>query len=147
MKLSTFSKSSQSETLFILKEKIMTSRALVMVVLIGLSGCVSISGSEPVRLSATDIFRVEEVVKTKLRDPGSAQFSKVSAQKRVFSDGRTDTVICGLVNSKNGFGGYAGATAFSVFRDKAGKLSLGAIDESNQLGLALDGHCQTFSLL
>jgi hypothetical protein len=103
--------------------------------------------TEPARISASDVSRVQDLVKSKLRDPGSATFSNISAQNRILSDGKTQTIICGLVNSKNGFGGYAGASAFSVFQDKEGKLSLGAIDESSQLGLALDGHCQTFALL
>lgn len=124
----------------------MRTRLVLIAVLVGSTGCVSIASTEAAKISASDVSRVQEIVKSKLRDPESARFSNISAQNRLYSDGSTQTVICGLVNSKNGFGGYAGATAFSVFQDKEGKLSLGVIDESSELGLALDGHCQTFAL-
>jgi hypothetical protein len=124
----------------------MRIRLVIIAALLGMTGCVSIASTEPTRISASEVSRVQDIVKSRLRDPGSATFSNISAQNRVLTDGKTQTIICGLVNSKNGFGGYAGATAFSVFKDIEGKLSLGTIDESNQLGVALDGHCQTFAL-
>lgn len=47
------------------------------------------------------------LIKAKLRDPDSAQFSNIR-----ISDKGTATVVCGNVNSNNGFGGKAGAQRF-----------------------------------
>lgn len=48
-------------------------------------------------------YDYETAVKSELRDPGSAEFSDVTV------NGQS---ACGFVNSKNGFGGYAGAQPF-----------------------------------
>lgn len=52
----------------------------------------------------------ESAVKLKLRDPQSAQFSDVTVNVES---------ACGFVNSKNGFGGYAGRQPFVVVGDTA----------------------------
>lgn len=46
-----------------------------------------------------------EAVRSKLRDPDTAKFEGVVA---------TPNGVCGRVNAKNGYGGYAGAIPFSV---------------------------------
>jgi hypothetical protein len=53
------------------------------------------------------IGKSQKGIKTKLRDPDSAQFRDV----RFYSGGPTP-VVCGEVNSKNGFGGYGGFQRF-----------------------------------
>jgi hypothetical protein len=52
------------------------------------------------------IGKAQELIKATLTDPGSAQFTEVAVSK-----GNTG-VVCGLVNSKNKFGGYAGPKRF-----------------------------------
>lgn len=47
-----------------------------------------------------------------LRDPDSAQFSD-----SVVRDGKGPRVVCGYVNSRNGFGGYTGNTMWIVVED------------------------------
>lgn len=77
-----------------------------------------------------------------LRDPGSAIFSAEFTRKTVVpainlrlllltSDERTD-IVCGTVNSKNGFGGYAGQSVFAyrvarkdIFVDEGGSYRPG----------------------
>lgn len=51
-------------------------------------------------------------VTAKLKDPDSAKFG--SFRRKVFTnaDGQRADIVCGVVNSKNSFGGYAGATLF-----------------------------------
>lgn len=49
-----------------------------------------------------------------LRDPGSAQFRNI----RVVQDLLGNNVVCGEINSKNGFGGYGGFVPF-VFNSRA----------------------------
>jgi hypothetical protein len=48
-----------------------------------------------------------------LRDPASALFSGVRPGRDA-----ADATICGLVNAKNGFGGYAGARRFIASQGK-----------------------------
>ena len=60
---------------------------------------------------------VEHFVKEHLRDPESAQFSNVHGANLPTVPGtiiKNWSIICGDVNSKNGFGGYAGAEGFVV---------------------------------
>lgn len=59
-------------------------------------------------------FDYETPVKSELRDPGSAQFSGVAVEGQV---------ACGFVNSKNGYGGYAGKVPFVVVNDRATIIS------------------------
>jgi len=64
---------------------------------------------ENAKVNAT-LFAMD-AVKRKLRDPSSAEFRNVNTyepEQRVL-------VVCGLVNAKNGFGGYAGYEAFVWF--------------------------------
>lgn len=49
----------------------------------------------------------KEVVRGKLKDPGSAEFSQVSVARYMGVP-----VVCGRVNARNGFGGYGGRMHF-----------------------------------
>ncbi len=51
----------------------------------------------------------ETVVKERLRDPGSAEFSDL---KVYWAEGGKSATVCGYVNSRNGFGGMSGQRAF-----------------------------------
>jgi hypothetical protein len=53
--------------------------------------------------SKTDLARAHAAVGRVLRDPGSAKFS---------GEVREPGFVCGQVNSRNGYGGYAGATLY-----------------------------------
>jgi len=58
--------------------------------------------------AASDVItRAQTSILETLRDPGSAQFSDMVALK----NGR-DTMVCGFVNAKNGYGGYTGRKRF-----------------------------------
>jgi len=63
----------------------------------------------------------------KLKDPGSAQFSGFSTER---SPALGD-MICGMVNAKNGYGGYAGARGFIYYpaRSKAVMIMSGDTDD------------------
>lgn len=51
----------------------------------------------------------KELIKPRLRDPSSATFSNITFQQATSSRG---IIICGHVNSKNGFGGMTGPQRF-----------------------------------
>ena len=53
----------------------------------------------------------QTAVRNRLRDPNSAQFSDVYFTRAQLG-GRRITVVCGRVNSRNGFGGYSGTQRF-----------------------------------
>lgn len=67
--------------------------------------------------------------------PDSAQFKAL----RAGTDKDGATVVCGAVNARNGFGGYAGPSAFHV-RIVNGVASPPTIDASGEPGLAF-GWC------
>lgn len=73
----------------------------VMVIMIAASGASAATNE------VSWMARGQDAVKLKLRDPDSAQFRNVKM------GGRADLpLVCGEVNSKNGFGGYTGFQRF-----------------------------------
>ena len=56
------------------------------------------------------LITAEQVLRTHLKDPGSADIRSISA--RADSLGRT--AVCGGVNAKNSYGGYTGMKGFVV---------------------------------
>ena len=63
-----------------------------------------------------------EMVRSSLKDPTSAQFSKVTV-----SD--IGIFVCGYVNAKNSFGGYVGPTRFAVVVGQGKVLFEGTADK------------------
>lgn len=59
---------------------------------------------------AAQIAPTRERLLRELRDPGSAQFRNVQVLQA--NQGNRGYTFCGEVNSKNGFGGYAGFKRF-----------------------------------
>lgn len=58
------------------------------------------------------IVKSHDAIKARLRDPGSADF-----RNSRFYSGGSAPVVCGEVNSKNGFGGYSGFQRFIAAGD------------------------------
>jgi hypothetical protein len=56
---------------------------------------------------AQEIGQAEYAVRQTLRDPSSARFENVAVVRNAGS-----VAVCGAVNARNGFGGYAGAARF-----------------------------------
>lgn len=107
----------------------MTSTKLErMVIFVGISllcaGCAPATPLPPVALAEDADAAVQSAIRARLRDPESAKFSRMRAGTDA-KDGAT--VVCGMVNSKNGFGGYAGPAPFQV-RAKGGSYQIDAID-------------------
>lgn len=53
-------------------------------------------------------------VRSRLRDPDSAQFGEMNLYTDRKLNGRPISTVCGSVNAKNGFGRYTGAKSFIV---------------------------------
>lgn len=90
-------------------------RAIIVLAL--LAGC-----------SGQEAFDYETPVKRELRDPASAQFSDVTTNVES---------ACGFVNSKNGFGGFAGKAAFVVVGRDASTASVAIISNPTEDDVAL----------
>jgi len=62
---------------------------------------------------------VENSVKSELKDPESARFKSLPIPDGAKGEFKTENIsaitYCGLVNSKNSFGGYSGDVPYSVF--------------------------------
>jgi hypothetical protein len=65
-------------------------------------------GSAPMTALAAEMV-AEELVKPRLRDPDSAVFTDITFKQGTASKG---PIICGHVNSRNGFGGMTGPQRF-----------------------------------
>ena len=95
---------------------------------------------------------VHQGVRNALKDPDSAIFGRIIAG--ALDNSHTSLVVCGWVNAKNSFGGYAGRTPFvgtveGVFTETAFTLSdIGDTDTEalavlilcNHYGLSLDSY-------
>lgn len=63
----------------------------------------------PYRLNSIEIAAVKKRVKENLKDPNSAVFEIMLGSK---IDSTDSIFVCGVVNAKNSFGGYAGRTPY-----------------------------------
>lgn len=89
-------------------------RLAYLMAIVGLAGCARSEGnSESAPTMADERFGyaafTQKVVQDHLKDPESAQFAQVIA----YRSGKKLT-ICGLVNARNGFGGYGGPKPFII---------------------------------
>jgi hypothetical protein len=62
----------------------------------------------PTVLTDSQLRSIHQAVREKLKDPESARFGRIVAGK----DTKDIISVCGLVNARNGFGGYTGETPF-----------------------------------
>lgn len=51
-------------------------------------------------------WQIEELIRSRLRDPDSAQFGRMYVAR--------DGFVCGFVNAKNSFGGYVGDRLYTT---------------------------------
>ncbi|MBP1179967.1 hypothetical protein [Methylobacterium sp. PvR107] len=65
--------------------------------------------AQPTKLTPKQIEAVKKGVRQSLRDPDSARFDRPFIAAR---DSAGILKVCGFVNAKNTYGGYAGDTAF-----------------------------------
>jgi len=97
-----------------------------------------VAANEEAAFEQRAIDKAQQIVRSSLKDPSSAQFEDV----RFYAN---TSGVCGKVNAKNSFGGYVGASPFFV--DAAGKAMLmprvsatGSADEYLELKMFLDAH-------
>lgn len=104
---------------------------------LALCGCGSLPSSQPEIAAAPllpasemrDLTQAEKAILAKgfaagLKDPGSAQFQWAKIQKGLPTDGTID--YCAVVNAKNSYGGYIGATPFmGTIQVTNGKIAAG----------------------
>ena len=110
---------------------------LAAILAAGASGCITTPQAEALKyprrpLSATERSIVSDAVKSGLKDPDSAHFQWFTA---IIRNG-SSFPYCGLVNSKNSYGGYPGFAPFvsNINLDEDGnvlKASLAGIANVN----------------
>lgn len=71
----------------------------------------------------------QAAVKAQLRDPASAIFDQGQPALLFPEQG----LACGQVNSKNGFGGYAGAEMYAYARNEGAQLASGDLEAFGRL--------------
>src|SRR4051794_25223763 len=96
--------------------KMETLRTFTVGILMPLAIAGRVSAKRPVQqvqlttLSATQVSSLQARVKDRLKDPDSARFGDIAAGKAA-----DDSIhVCGLVNSKNSFGGYTGMAPYTA---------------------------------
>lgn len=106
-----------------------------MRVLASLSAVVLLAGCEvkevqvqPVAPSGAMIAKLKSTIDSGLRDPSSAQYRGFVA----YAIGEGDTLLCGELNAKNGFGGYVGFNTISAVFDANGTLETYRVDSSGE---------------
>lgn len=83
--------------------------------------------AQKVRPSPTMIEAAKTAIEDDLRDPASARYRNLSA----YNIGAGETLLCGEVNAKNGFGGYAGFGVFEATFNSAGQMENLVVDALN----------------
>ncbi len=85
---------------------------LPLLALAGLAACAPgiDTAAVPATLGPQDMAFVEAAVTDTMRDPASAQFRRWAG----YALANGDSVACGEVNGRNGFGGYVGFAPFYV---------------------------------
>lgn len=103
----------------------MDTRILLCLALaLGAAGCGSGTPSEMTEEYALPV--AEELIKPLLRDPDSAVFSGIIFHAETAT---TSAIVCGYVNSKNGFGGMTGPQRFItggtiILEEQVGKANM-----------------------
>ncbi|WP_219810289.1 hypothetical protein [Halomonas caseinilytica] len=72
---------------------------------------------ETYSLTPEEVNVAKEKVKSQLKDPESARFGDKIYGTREVGNASGENAVCGTVNAKNGFGGYAGEVRFAIFND------------------------------
>lgn len=110
-----------------------------MRVLASLSAVVLLAGCEvtevqvrPVAPSGAMIAKLKSTMDSGLRDPSSAQYRGFVA----YAIGEGDTLLCGELNAKNGFGGYGGFKAISGVFDSSGSIETYHFDDAGRWPVA-----------
>jgi hypothetical protein len=73
----------------------------------------------PITLTDAQISMVKEAVADRLRDPESARFGRIKASG---NPSASTIFVCGIVNAKNGYGGYAGRSPFATLINDGNKI-------------------------
>lgn len=73
----------------------------------------TITHVERIPLSNAEIAKIKQATSYRLKDPDSAKFRGIRKVRNTYSDGSVVTLVCGQVNGKNSFGGYAGFNTFT----------------------------------
>ncbi len=105
-----------------------------------LSGCVSapqIDAVSPRQLTPSELQAVQTTIKSKLKDPGSAQFGVIKAG----TDRSGKTFVCGQVNAKNSFGGFTGMVPFGGDFASNGTFLSGGIGGTPEISTAIYQVC------
>ncbi|QOL80441.1 hypothetical protein [Pseudooceanicola spongiae] len=86
-------------------------RKIIFLALLAGSVSSAVAAERLHELSVEEQDRLESSVRSSLKDPESAKFSRITAIK-----GEAELITaCGQVNAKNSLGGYAGDMPFAVF--------------------------------
>lgn len=90
-------------------------RAFAVIVCMWLGACANASQVHlplllQTKMAPSQIEAVKTGVRSSLKDPDSAKFGDMVAGREQLTS--KDLMVCGYVNSKNGFGGYTGQEIF-----------------------------------
>lgn len=84
----------------------------------------AIKSEAPAAIDASLKLKTEEAVRSRLKDPRSAEFADIRVHRYVNLKGNSDWAICGMVNAKNSFGGYTGMTPFVYLPDAPASIQV-----------------------
>jgi hypothetical protein len=112
-------------------------------------GAQILSAAERRELTSIEKASLQNGLARTLKDPGSAQFKwlPVVVLER---DGITD--YCGLVNSRNSYGGYVGFQKFyaQLYKNQKGEFTRGEIRliaSDNVMVIATNGACEQYGYI
>lgn len=119
-------------------------KSILLALCASVSACVSAAPAGSVKtttLNMAQIDAIHSIVLSKLRDPGSVQWGEHKAG----TDANGKTFVCGMVNAKNGFGGYTGMTPYMGEFD-SGQFKLGGLGGVPEVTTAIYQVCAQHGL-
>jgi hypothetical protein len=109
-----------------------------LLMIITVAGCAA--PGQPTVLTADQEKSVQVAVTAQLRDPDSARFGPISGAR--YDNGKI--LVCGVVNARNGYGGYAGLAPFiGHFDSGRSTFMVGEIGTPDGYGVAMIRQCRS----
>jgi len=112
-------------------------RLNILLPLIILAGCAT--PGTPMLLSEAQQEASRAAVIAVLKDPDSARFGPIGAAR----NGNGTTMVCGMVNARTSFGGYAGMAPFTgYFKNDGSAFVLNEVGTPDSYGVAMINACK-----
>ncbi|WP_207280812.1 hypothetical protein [Thiocystis violacea] len=98
-----------------------------------------------INLTANQVAEVKKKVGNRLKDPYSARYHSIQGVLKKTGANET-SIVCGLVNAKNAFGGYVGKKPFVGYYDTRKGFSVSGMGTDSADSLSILKRCRVYGI-